>query len=845
MTSTDQQRNNSIAINLIIFLAGFTFLLYEVCWNRLLALVLGGTVTASTIVLATFMAGFGFGAFFWGRFANTKTGTGRLLAILLSGIGVLSLINYFLITGTIPAIYTTLISQGISLSLTELSVFIVSAILLFLPAFLIGGIFPLVSKIAIESKDSIATSLGRLYAFDTLGSAVGGLLTGFVFLGSLGQKNTVLLAVVINLGLAVWVLLSRKFNQTESLSAGPAPPETATDAKVSPDQTRLRQTALICTFVCGFSILCLQVFWLRMFKIYLTITSYTFALVASLAILGLFTGSLLFKRRAEKIADYYQCLHRLFISMAITTVLGLLLLIFLPEVLMLPFRAIMDNPLIRVFLLPIVAAILVVFPPSVFSGYAFPLTCRIYSAGRGSISGDVGLVLMINTIGSVIGPVMAAFVFLPLVGAVYSTLLIVVLLAGTALLVLRRQTKRIDTMQFSLYVGIAIILALTVVHPDIKILPPSFARFDRKVLFYREDVEGTLTVGQDRGARSNSKHTFVNNSSVIGTNYDAIKIVKMIGHYPFFLGLECKKALVIGFGIGVTTSAIASHPEVESIECVELVPGLRDAAVFYKDMNRNVTADPRLEFISGDGRHYLQLTPNKYDLISCDPTHPILGSGNLYTKEYFALCRQHLNPGGMVSQFLPLHKLRTEELLGIISTFHSEFPHCTVWLGHYYAMLLGSMDPLPTDFAQWTANVEQIGLDVHFYANPYHLAATLALDENAISVLVAENPFDMSNLYNTDNLSYTEFFTPECLNRENTAANLAFLIDRRTEPEEIFSNIEDKEMLNRFTKGNRFLTECVFHRLGGDNQQGLIALRQACEVVAEDEEFPFLIRLWY
>ena len=91
-------------------------------------------------------------------------------------------------------------------------------------------------------------------------------------------------------------------------------------------------------------------------------------------------------------------------------------------------------------------------------------------------------------------------------------------------------------------------------------MPPSFSRFGREILFYRESTEGTLVVGQDRGTRSEAKYSYVNNAAVIGSSYDAVKAVKMIGHFPFFLGHDCRDVLVIGFGIGVTTSAIAAHP---------------------------------------------------------------------------------------------------------------------------------------------------------------------------------------------------------------------------------------------------------------------------------------------
>jgi len=579
---------------------------------------------------------------------------------------------------------------------------------------------------------------------------------------------------------------------------------------------------------------------LRIFKIYLTNTSYTFALVASLAILGLFAGSTLFKQWGEKKQNYPRSLLRVILAMGVSTLLGLILLIFMPELLMLPFKVVMSDPIIRVFILPVVVSILIVFPPAVCSGYALPLACRMYTTGENNISRDVGFVLMINTIGSVAGPVVCAFLLMPILGVALSILLIVTLLVGAALFIILKGSGKVSKgLKYALIGSIIILPSVLACNPEIRILPPSFSRYDRDILYYRESVEGTLTVGQDNKTRTLSKYTYVNNSSVIGSTYDAIKIVKMIGHFPFFSGTECKDVLVIGFGIGVTTSAIASHTEVESIECVELVEGLKEAAFFYSELNQNVIEDPRLKFIPGDGRHYLQLTDKKYDLISCDPTHPILGSGNLYTKEYFASCRKHLNPGGMVSQFLPLHILRKEELLGIISTFNSEFPNSTVWLGHYYAMLMGSTEPIQIDFSEWSGKIDSLKEDIHFLLDPYHLAATLALDGNDIANLT--DGYE----YNTDDLSYTEFFAPSCLFDKNTYENLEFLKTRRTNVSAIFSNIDDLDKMSRYIQGNRHLTESVYYKLKGERRQSYDALQRACRVCPEDQEFPFLVKLFF
>ncbi|TFH65084.1 MAG: hypothetical protein E4G91_03740, partial [Candidatus Zixiibacteriota bacterium] len=449
--------------------------------------------------------------------------------------------------------------------------------------------------------------------------------------------------------------------------------------------------------------------------------------------------------------------------------------------------------------------------------------------------------LMINTIGCVIGPIVTTFLLLPVLGAAVSVFVVLAGLAGTALYILQRAKPLHATgvAKSILYVVMAGSLVAIILRPEIRILPPSFSRSNIDVLFYRESVEGTLSVARDRGNRSGSTSTYVNNSAVIGSTYDAIKAVKMVGHYPFLLGGERKKVMVIGFGIGVTTSAIASHPEVESIECVELVAGLKEAAIFYRDLNHDVVEDPRLKIISGDGRHYLQQTSNTYDLISCDPTHPILGSGNLYTKDYFELCRKHLNPGGVVSQYLPLHKLRTEEFMGIISTFHSVFPNCVVWLGNIHAVLLGSIDPIKIDFEQWSARVAQLEQDPNFYSEPYHLAATMVLDGPTIA-----RQGTYSRIL-TDDRSYTEFFAPACLDEANLTKNLQYLMDNRTEIGAVFSNIGAPDRMTKFVQGNQLLTESLFYQLSGDKQRGLQSLREACRVNPEDQEFPFLIKLNY
>jgi spermidine synthase len=810
-------------LHLVVFLAGFAFLVHEVCWHRLLALALGATVAASTLVLAVIMAGFGAGAALFGRSVDASPRPGRLLGRLLLGVGV---------SGALAAWLLTVLTGDPAAPLGAGPTALAAVLLLFAPSVLMGGVFPAASRCLAASGGSLGTVLGRLYAVETLGSALGGLAAGFLLLGALGQRGALGLAVALDVAAGLLAL----FIAGRVLQSAEAPVESVR-RRFSLEPAVLRAPALVAAAVCGFSLLALQVLWIRMFRVYLTNTSYTFALVASLAVLGLFVGSDLYGRLAPRVKDPRVDLQRALLGLAVTAGLGLYLLLRLPELLMFPLQSALADPLARILLLPLVAGLLVVFPPAVCSGYVFPLACRMV-ADSGRVGRGVGLVLTVNTIGSVLGPVLATFVLLPRLGAVRATVLILALIVGAVLFTLRG-LRGGAVLRPGLFVTAAILLAVVVLKPEVRILPPSFARFDRDVLFYRESVEGTVSVGRDRDTRTESKYTFVNNSAVIGSSYDAIKAVKMVGNLPFLAGLDGREVLVVGFGIGVTTSAIAAHPEVESIECIELVGGLRDAAAFYRELNGDVMADPRLHLRSGDGRHALRLADRRFDLISCDPTHPVLGSSALYTREWYELCRARLKPGGMLSQYLPLHKLGADEFLGLLATFHAVFPHGTVWLGHYHAVLLGATEPLQVDFADWSARVAALGIDPHTYLDPHHLAATLAFDPALLDELTA------GRRINTDDRSYTEFFAPGCLDEGNLALNLRLFLEHKADLAAIFTNVDDPERLQRFVAGNRLLTESLVLGLEGGMREARATLERAVAANPEDQELPFLIRLNY
>jgi spermidine synthase len=339
-----------------------------------------------------------------------------------------------------------------------------------------------------------------------------------------------------------------------------------------------------------------------------------------------------------------------------------------------------------------------------------------------------------------------------------------------------------------------------------RLLPPSLfraaGRHDR-VLFYRETAAGSVVASED--LNTGIRACYVNNSPVCGTTYDALKAVKMLGHLPFLVNPRARQVLVVGFGIGVTASALARHGA-ETIDCVEICPGVRDAAVYFAAYNRYVLRDPKVKFIPGDGRNVLLLSRKKYDVISCDPTHPTLGCGNLYTREYFELYRQRLNPGGVVSQYLPLHKLTTEEFRSLVRTFASAFPHATVWLGHSHGILLGSDREFRLDFKDLRDFLARTGDDI--LDDPYLFATALIMDEKAVAEFVRGAPL------HCDDRPFLEFFDPQSLRPENWELNLAQIMSRRSDPVIAFSGIPE-DTLRQYRSGqNRFIAGLICQSRG-------------------------------
>jgi spermidine synthase len=183
-----------------------------------------------------------------------------------------------------------------------------------------------------------------------------------------------------------------------------------------------------------------------------------------------------------------------------------------------------------------------------------------------------------------------------------------------------------------------------------------------------------------------------------------MRLQRMLGHLSALLVKKPESVLVVGFGAGVTAGTFTQHPDVKHITISEIEPLVPAASSqYFKAQNYDVFHDPRTRVFYDDARHFVLTSNETFDVITSDPIHPwVKGTSTLYSKEYFELCKRHLKPGGVVTQWVPLYESDPETIKSELATFFEVFPHGTIWNSDatnkgYDVVVVGRAEPEPID----------------------------------------------------------------------------------------------------------------------------------------------------
>ena len=604
----------------------------------------------------------------------------------------------------------------------------ISLLVLAPPAVCIGASLPVMSRAYARSSGRIGHDVGRLYAANTLGSVLGCLLAGLLLIRLWGLRETVLLASAINLlvAAAAWRLAGRALAATNPHSAFRIPQSVqpawarrreraATNPQspfripqsVQPARARRRERAATPTLtpaalrfllwayaLSGFAALGYEVVWARMISLHTLGAIYSFSIMLAVFLSGLVVGSLLstwwVRRRRATLAHF----GGLELGIGLLAVLVLFAFAQLPRLRLEDLFDAYSVPAEMAFegLLSFVT----LFPVTVLIGAVFPVVSSLYTAEQtAEVGSKVARFTALNTAGSIAGSLLAGFLIVPALGLQRSALLLAALNLGIGFAALwlvapaQRRLRLAAAAVLVVAVGAALLLP-----------PPRYLGYWQEAAgqleFYKEGVETTVAVFAP--SSTNPKFSTVNGRVEVPTDALSLRAFHLLGHLPPLLRPGAQSGLMLSFGNGIATGALSTH-QIPSIEVVELAPEMVQAAQVYAEENRQVLQYPGLRIHVEDARNFLLQTDRHYDLITTDATHPSNScSWTLFTAEFYAQVEQHLAPGGVFLQWVPLHSMAIADYLAILRTFQSVFPTATLWYtGGSHTLLLATPEPLTRD----------------------------------------------------------------------------------------------------------------------------------------------------
>lgn len=731
----------------LFVLSGVAALVYEVVWFQLLELVIGSSAISLGVLLATYMGGMCIGSVLLPRFTRARSiNPLRIYAFLELGIGVCALF----VLGVVPLVsglYSAIAGHGPFAVLIRA---VVCAICLLPPTILMGATLPAASRYATSTPNGVAW-IGFLYGGNTIGAVFGSVLAGFYLLRVYDLTIATLAAVVINVVVGCVALLVARSRAEVTYDA--------VDGRTSPSSRTGSWPVYLAIALSGASALGAEVVWTRLLSLMLGATTYTFSMILGVFLTGLGAGGAAGAVIGRSVAKprlalvWCQLLQIVAVAFAATMVGRSL-----------PYWPI--NPSLApspwfTFQLDLTRCAWVVLPAACLWGASFPLALASAAQRGDDPARLVSGVYAANTVGAIAGALGFSLVLVPTVGTqdAQRTIIGIAALAAIALSGARRPTmKRLIAVAATA----AMAIGAMIVTPAV---PPLLVAYGRYMITWLGQVE-VQYVGE--GMNSSVAVTTLNNTGATqfhvsgkveaSTLAQDMRLQRMLAHLPALVHPNPRSVLVVGFGAGVTAGSFVPYPDLERLTICEIEPLIpKVVSRYFTRENNDVLNDRRTTVVYDDARSFILTTHDRFDVITSDPIHPwVKGAASLYTREYFEAVKAHLNPGGVVTQWVPLYESTPEAVQSEIATFLEVFPNGTLWAnningGGYDLVLLGQAQPTRIDIGALAARL----------GSPRYAAVAASLDEVGFS-----SPIALFSTYAGDAATVGPWIKDAAINRD-------------------------------------------------------------------------------
>lgn len=696
-------RDRFLPLAVLLFIgSGCAALIYEVVWFQLLQQVLGSSSVSLGVLLGTFMGGMCAGSLALPRVVGRARHPLRVYAAVELGIGICGLL-VLLVVPAVGRLYTSLVGHGLPGILLRA---FVAAVCLLPPTFLMGASLPAIAR-WVQTTPRGVSWMGFFYAGNIAGAVAGCLLAGFYLLRVHDMVTATFAAVLLNAVVAAagWLLAARVAYQPEA--------EPAQDAAFPIHRTASSNAVLFVIGLSGFTALSAEVIWTRLLSLMMGASVYTFSILLAVFLTGLGIGSAAGSAIARETPRprFALGLCQLLLGGAIAWTAWIVAR-------SLPFWPV--NPNLSsgpwyIFQMDLARAFWAMLPATILWGASFPLAVGA-AAGPGQDPGRlIGRVYAANTLGAILGAIGSGMVLVPWIGTQRSQQVLIAAAAIAAALsfwpslrVTVPHARRLARVA-AVSAAAAAVVVLLVTLPAIPWMVIAYGRHvatssgSAEVLYVTEGMNASVAISRwEDGQRM----FHVSGKVEASSEPHDMRLQRMLGHLPALIHPHPRSVLVVGFGAGVTAGSFVTYPGIERIVICEIEPRIPPtAAQYFQREQHDVLRDPRVTVVYDDARHYILTTRDTFDIITSDPIHPwVKGTAALYSTEYFQLCRRRLNPGGVITQWVPLYESDFPTVKSELATFFEVFPNGTIWANDvdgsgYDTVLLAANGPLRIDVA--------------------------------------------------------------------------------------------------------------------------------------------------
>lgn len=651
--------------------SGFCSILYEVIWLRLAMAQYGVTTPLVSLVLSIFMLGLGLGS--WGAGHLVKRWAERLSFVRLYAltellIGISALVVPLELTWG-RQILERLETGGLSTSGFYLVTGIWISLSLVPWCACMGATFPFaMSAIKEEVGAEAPRSFSYLYLANVFGAVVGAWLP-LLLIEAFGFRGTLHVGAALN-----FILAASAFTLSLRGTKGPSAsldrrPESSQSSLLPPSNGG---ALLWLLFGTGLTSMAAEVVWVRMFSRWLGTVVYAFAAILAFYLAATYIGSLIYRKRIFRLE-----------------LRGTLVWALLGFAIVLPLLAADPRILGRHKFLRLALGVV---PFSGVLGFVTPSMMDYFSGGDGERAGRA---YAVNIIGCILGPLFSGFLLLPWLGERVSLCVLALPWFAVGLLMARSQLSSQEAAPAPGKRWIAAALAAVCA-----VMFFSTTSFETKFAhrWVRRDYAATVVA---KGDTRESKQVLINGVGMTAL----VPITKMMAHLPLaMLGRKPTDMLVICFGMGTTHRSALSWGISSTV--VELIPSVPQVFGYFHEDGPRLLQSPMSHVVIDDGRLFLERTSDQYDVIAIDPPPPVeaAASSLLYSKEFYALAKRHLRPGGILQQWLP----GGEPIVvsSVAKALQQSFPYVRVFggIGGGGYQFLATLSPIPPTTADELAS---------------------------------------------------------------------------------------------------------------------------------------------